>query len=131
VVLISESRGDSNRCTPCRGKSDQHAFHARFTYGPEPYISRGPRRQHFASLHKDETCPYTREKSWWPEIDWPITPACDRYVQYLLTGPTHRSFTDTGGGYSLEGIGFPHTTLQPSQPMVLPFPPEGPARSPV
>jgi DNA-directed RNA polymerase subunit RPC12/RpoP len=25
AVLISESRGDSNRCTPCRGKHDQHA----------------------------------------------------------------------------------------------------------
>jgi hypothetical protein len=25
-------------------------------------------------------------------------------------GPTHRSLTDIGGGYSLEGIGFPHTT---------------------
>jgi hypothetical protein len=24
-LLISESRGDSNRCTPCRGKPDQHA----------------------------------------------------------------------------------------------------------
>jgi hypothetical protein len=24
-LLISESHGDSNRCTPCRGKSDQHA----------------------------------------------------------------------------------------------------------
>jgi hypothetical protein len=23
-LLISESRGDSNRCTPCRGKPDQH-----------------------------------------------------------------------------------------------------------
>jgi hypothetical protein len=31
-LLISESRGDSNRCTPCRGKFDQHdtyASHAR------------------------------------------------------------------------------------------------------
>jgi hypothetical protein len=30
-LLISESHGDSNRCTHCRGKSDQHdmyAFHA-------------------------------------------------------------------------------------------------------
>jgi hypothetical protein len=30
-LLISESRGDSNQCTPCRGKPDQHnmyAFHA-------------------------------------------------------------------------------------------------------
>jgi hypothetical protein len=30
-LLISDSRGNSNRCTPCRGKPDQHdtyAFHA-------------------------------------------------------------------------------------------------------
>jgi hypothetical protein len=27
-LLISESRGDSNRCTPCRGKSEQHAMYA-------------------------------------------------------------------------------------------------------
>jgi hypothetical protein len=45
VILISESRGDSNRCTPCRGKSNQHT--ARFP--PSVYvwpstirISRGP-----------------------------------------------------------------------------------------
>jgi hypothetical protein len=34
-----------------------HAFHARFTYGPGPYISNGLRRQTFASPHKDETDP--------------------------------------------------------------------------
>jgi hypothetical protein len=39
AALISESRGDSNRCTPCRVKPDQHAFHARFTYDPRPYVS--------------------------------------------------------------------------------------------
>jgi hypothetical protein len=27
-LLISESRGDSNRCTPCRGKLDQHDTYA-------------------------------------------------------------------------------------------------------
>jgi hypothetical protein len=27
-LLISESRDDSNRCTPCRGKPDQHATYA-------------------------------------------------------------------------------------------------------
>jgi hypothetical protein len=27
-LLISESHGDSNRCTPCRGKPDQHATYA-------------------------------------------------------------------------------------------------------
>jgi hypothetical protein len=46
-----------------------HAFHARLTYGTGPYISRGPRRQPFATLHKDETGPYTREKSWRPKTD--------------------------------------------------------------
>jgi hypothetical protein len=48
-----------------------HAFHAQFTYGPRPYISRGPRRQPFASPHKDETGPYAWKKSWPPKIDWP------------------------------------------------------------
>jgi hypothetical protein len=97
-----------------------HAFHAWFAYGPGPYISRGLHRQPCASPHKDETCPYTWDKSWRPKTDWPgrclgsphsplphdrlrvgerdfsqvvtqlhqftgpITPACDRYVQYLL-----------------------------------------------
>jgi hypothetical protein len=32
-----------------------HTFHARLTYGSEPYISRGPSTQTFASPHKDET----------------------------------------------------------------------------
>jgi hypothetical protein len=36
-------------------------------------------------------------------------------------GPTHWSLIDTSGGYSLEGTGFPHTTLRPSQPTVSPF----------
>jgi hypothetical protein len=27
-LLVSESRGDSNRCTLCRGKPDQHDTHA-------------------------------------------------------------------------------------------------------
>jgi hypothetical protein len=27
-LLKSESRGDSNRCTPCRGKPDQHDMYA-------------------------------------------------------------------------------------------------------
>jgi molybdopterin-guanine dinucleotide biosynthesis protein A len=40
----------------------------------------------------------------------PITPVCDRYVQYLLAGATHRSFTNTGEGYNLEGPKFPHST---------------------
>jgi hypothetical protein len=61
----------------------------------------------------------------------PISPACDQYVQYLLARPTHRSLTDTGGGYNLEGAGLLHHTLLPFQPAVHHFPPKGPARSQV
>jgi hypothetical protein len=62
----------------------------------------------------------------------------DPYHQYAISmfntcsqGPTHRSLTDTGGGYNLGGVGSPHHTLQPSQPAVLRFPPKGLARSQV
>jgi hypothetical protein len=44
-LLISESRGDSNRCTPCRGKPDQHAtrFSRSVRIWPSTIrISRGP-----------------------------------------------------------------------------------------
>jgi hypothetical protein len=40
-----------------------YAFYAQFAYDPRPYIFCGLRRQPFASPHKDETDPYTREKS--------------------------------------------------------------------
>jgi hypothetical protein len=36
-------------------------------------------------------------------------------------GSTHRYLTDIGGGYNLEGTGFPHTTPRPSQSIVSPF----------
>jgi hypothetical protein len=29
-LLISESHGDSNRCTPCRGKLDQHDMYTSY-----------------------------------------------------------------------------------------------------
>jgi hypothetical protein len=51
----------------------------------------------------------------------PISPACDRYVQYLLMGPTHWSLIDMGGGYNLGGFGFPHHTPRPSQPVISAF----------
>jgi hypothetical protein len=46
-------------------------------------------------------------------------------------GPTHRSLTDIGGHYNLEGAGSPHHTPQHFQPMVLHFPPKGSTRSQV
>jgi hypothetical protein len=38
-----------------------------------------------------------------------------------MRGPTHRSLTDTGGGYNLEGVDLPHTTLRPSQLAISTF----------
>jgi hypothetical protein len=40
-----------------------HDFYARFTYNPKTYISHAPRRQPFASPHKDKAGPYNRKKS--------------------------------------------------------------------
>jgi hypothetical protein len=51
------------------------------------------------------------------QLTGPITSACDRYM------------TNTGGGYSLEGADFPHSTPQPFQLTVLPFLAKGPAQS--
>jgi hypothetical protein len=50
-LLISESCGDSNRCTPCRGKLDQHATHFPLSihvWSRTIHISRGP---HIATFH--------------------------------------------------------------------------------
>jgi hypothetical protein len=52
----------------------------------------------------------------------------DTYHQHAIgmfntcsQGPTHRSLIDTGGGCSLEGADFSHTTPWPFQPTVSPF----------
>jgi hypothetical protein len=37
-LLISESHGDSNRCTPCRGKPDQHNTYASHTSPCTPSV---------------------------------------------------------------------------------------------
>jgi hypothetical protein len=60
-----------------------------------------------------------------------ISPAYDRYVQYLHTEANSLVLNHIGGGYSLKGDGFPHTTPRSSQPTILPFPPKGPVRSPI
>jgi hypothetical protein len=115
-LLISESRGDSNRCTPYRGKPNQHDTYAssgRFPYMvtfhtivnrfeqiyctreeglPTQSTARRPsdplvwtqllsHNSQWSSGEKSSFCwqPTTR-------LTGPILPACDRYVQYLLTG---------------------------------------------
>jgi hypothetical protein len=39
----------------------------------------------------------------------PISPACDRYIQYLLAGTTRTVLNRPRTVYNLEGVGLPHT----------------------
>jgi hypothetical protein len=140
-LLISESRGDSNRCTPWRRKPDQHV--TRFPSSVRVWsmtirISRDPHRRE-EGLPTQSTAPgrpirrvvpnffpttvngAVGKKSsfcWQPtnSLTGLISPACDRYVQYLLTGPTERSLIDTGEGYNLDDAGLPciHSPIFPT-----------------
>jgi hypothetical protein len=125
-LLISESRGDSNRCTPCSGKPDQHATYAFHTSSRTPgvrFLRVDPVRSNLSwVVDRVEKAHYSREtrlptpqRADWPiresvpsfspestneaveaktniyqrlatGLTGPISPACDRYVQYLLTG---------------------------------------------
>jgi hypothetical protein len=126
-LLISESHGDLNRCTLCRGKPDQHItrFSRSVRIWPSTiHVSRGPR---IATLHvvnnrveqghcfweKGLPTQSTVRRLTDPQVStqflpeptnevvgakptfcgWsttrligPISPACDRYIQYLLMG---------------------------------------------
>jgi hypothetical protein len=171
-LLISESRGDSNRCTPCRGKPDQHA--TRFprlvcVWSMTIRISCGP---HIATFHivinRFEQIHCTREEglptqsttrrptdpqvrtqllshnSQWSSRDkssfcWQpttrligrISPACDRYVQYLLAGANPSILNRHRRGlqpWRCRLATYHYPTFPTS---CLPFPPMGPTRSSV
>jgi hypothetical protein len=120
-LLISESRGDSNRCTPYRGKPDQHAMYASHSsprtpgvhflravpvrdnlslaptkskHAPTPGGNLGNQRQTGPVVVLGDLIPppmrppWSRERGFGPmvtqlhHLTMPISPACDRYVQY-------------------------------------------------
>jgi hypothetical protein len=158
-LLISESRGDSNRCTPYRGKPDQHTTcfpRSVHIWSKTIRISRGPHIATLRQIWTDPTAPEKKGSQHNPQhISWPIRgsvpslspeptnevggvsqpPVGDQllglpgpYHRHAIgtfntcsRGPTHRSLTDTGGGYNLEGAGSLHTTPWPSQPAVSTF----------
>jgi hypothetical protein len=72
-LLIFESCGNSNRCTSFRGKPDQYVtcFSRSICVWSQPYISHGPHRQSFASLHEIETDAYTWKKPSRSKTNWP------------------------------------------------------------
>jgi hypothetical protein len=126
-LLISQSHGDSNWCTPCRGKLDQHATRLPRLVCVWPstiHISCGPHIATFRESPTDLDGSHCSQEKWLPTqstahrlIDprvhtqflskakqWskclkpslcrgqatrligPISPPCDRYVQYMLVG---------------------------------------------
>jgi hypothetical protein len=58
-LLIFESCGNSNWCTPCRRKPDQYVtcFSRSIHVWSQSYILHDPRRQSFASLHEVKQTP--------------------------------------------------------------------------
>jgi hypothetical protein len=149
-LLISESRGDSNRCTPYRGNpiNTTHTLltpvHVRPTYAScgrpsyvatfreastdldRSYCSRekglptqsaarrliDPRVRTELLSWASQWSRGRRSSSWWwstTRFTGPISPACDRYVQYLLMGANRTVLNRHRRGYNLGVAALPHT----------------------
>jgi hypothetical protein len=161
-LLISESRSDSNWCTPCRGKPDQHTTcfpHSVCVWSKIIRISHSqriatPRRSPTAldrvTAPEKKGSQHNPQHAGWsicefvPSFSPEPTNGVVEKAKHLSTagyrvcwshkqqhtigtfntcswGPTHRSLTNLGGGYRIEGADFPHTTPRPSQPVVFTF----------
>jgi hypothetical protein len=171
-LLKSKSCGDSNRCTPCRGKPDQHATRfprsvhiwskvIRISHGPHIAIFRTVVNR-FEQIHcTQEEGLLTQSIAHWltdPRVhtqllshnsQWssgkklsfcwhPTTrltgytsPVCDRYVQYLLTGANPSVLNRHRWGLQPWRCQFTTYHSSTFSTCCLPFPPEGPTRSPV
>jgi hypothetical protein len=169
-LLISESRGDSSRCTPCRGKPNQHATYASHSSPRTPGVcflqavlvggnlSWVINRVEQAHCSWEEGLPTQSTTRHWPirgsipifspepanevvgakpssyqrpatRLTGPITPVCNRYVQYLLVGANRTVLNLHRWGLqpwrcrlaTYHSLTFPTSRL--------PFPPKGPTRS--
>jgi hypothetical protein len=133
-LLISESHGDSNRCTHCRGKPDQNATYASHssprTSGVH-FLWAVPVRDNLSlALTKSKHAPtpggsLDNQRQTGPavvgergfdlmvtqlhQLTGLISPVCDRYVQYLLAGVNRMVFNRHRWGYNLGGVGLPRT----------------------
>jgi hypothetical protein len=162
-LLIFESHGDSDRCTPYRKKSDQHDMYASHTSPHTPGVcflwavpvcgnlSRVVNRVRQSHCSREKWFPTqsttrrltdlrirTQFLSWtsqWSSgeshtsINSRLLGLPDPYHRYAIGtfntcshGPTHRSLTDTGGGYNLGGVSFPRTHSPTFSTSCLPFP---------
>jgi hypothetical protein len=166
-LLISESHGDSNRCTPYRRNPDQHDTCASHTSSRTPgirFLWVVPVRDNLSwgtdkfgqisLLLTQSTARQLTDRasvpSFSPEpaneargisqapVDDQLLGLPGSYYRYVIgtfntcsCGLTHRSLTDTGGGYNLGGADLPYTHSPAFPTSRLPFSSKGPARSPV
>jgi hypothetical protein len=171
-LLISKSRGDSNQCTPCRGKPDQHATYASHTSPRTPGVcflwvvpvwdnlSWVIDRVEQAHCSREKWLPTQSTAHRWPicgsvpcfspepaneaveakpsiyqrpatRLTGPISPVCDRYIQYLLAGANPLILNRHTRGLQPWWcrLATYHSLIFPTS--CLPFPPKGLARSPV
>jgi hypothetical protein len=161
-LLISESHDNSNRCTPCREKPDQHntyASHANPRTSGICFLWAVPVRDNLSwvinivgqshySQEKGLSTQSTARRLTDPQVhtqflsqtnQWSsgenqtsinsrLLGLPDPYHRHAIgtfntysRGATHRSLTDTSGGYNLGGAGLPYITSRPSQPTVSTF----------
>jgi hypothetical protein len=168
-LLISESHSDLNRCTPYRGKPDQHATYAshfnphtpdvRFLWAVSvrDNLSLAPMKSK-RLIHQEEVLTtkdrLTRPSSWVTsfllpcdspavgkrgfgpmvtqlhQLTGPITPACNRYVQYLLTGGNRTVLNQHRWGLQPWRCRLATYPLPDLPNQLSPLSPKGPARSP-
>jgi hypothetical protein len=154
-LLISESCSNSNWCTPHRGNliNASYASRTQSVYGTSTmHISHSLRIATFRIvINRVEQIHCRRKKGLpsqstarWLADSWDHTQFlshnshwssgeksifCWQYATRLTCswGPTHRSLTDTDGGYNLGGAGLPQHSPCPSQPTVLRFPSKAPS----
>jgi hypothetical protein len=164
-LLISESRGDSNRCTPCRGKPDQHDTYAshpsRFLWaalvcGNLPRATdrvgqshcsrekRAPDTIQSTSANRSAgpypvSLPSKPMKQWRKQnihqqqatrFTGVISPACDRYVQYLLVGANRTVLNRHRQGLQSWRCWLVTYTLPDLSNQLSPLSLSGPTRSP-
>jgi hypothetical protein len=92
IATFRESLTGLDICTTLEKKCSRLHLSAQLS-GPRDLPQFLFQYNHWSSALNPSTC-------WWQatRLAELISPACDQYVQYLPTGSTHRSLTDTGGG---------------------------------
>jgi hypothetical protein len=90
---------------------------------PPQFLSQ---HSHWSSALKPNIC---RQQT--TRLTGPISPTCDRYVQYLLMGANPSVLNRHRRGLQPCRCWLANTTSRPSQPTILHFPPSGPAQSQV